>query len=97
MISHLELEVWSIPVVITLVAALRGLQPAAHLLNQLCGIEYYLSTPHNPIPKLTPSNQGSKFPLIKHLEWRSIDTGMIIVVVGELRQWKVGILTPDKT
>lgn len=73
---------------------LRGLKQTTHVLNQLTSLEYYLGTSHNPMSDLTPTIRGPILPPIQNHKRRSINTGMIVVVVGELGQWKISIPTP---
>ena len=92
----MKLDVRTSPVSITLLATLRGLHPTVYLLYQVSGHEYYLSTPHNSLLDLAPTKWGPKFPPVKHLERRSIDTSVITIAVGEIGQWKISIPTPAK-
>lgn len=77
-------------------ATLHDPKPVTHLLNQLGGLKHYLCASHDQMFDLSPTTRWPTPPSIQHLEWWSINTSMIIVVVGELYQWKFGIPTPSK-
>ena len=81
---------------ITFLPTLSSLEPAPNLLDPLRRLEYHLGTPHNPLTNLTPAYRGTTLPPIQHFEGRTVDTRMIAIIIGELRQQKVSIPTTSK-
>lgn len=73
-------DVFGIPLLLTLCDQ----QPVTHLLYHLDDPENYISTPHDLIPSLAPTNWAPTPPTIQYLERWSIDTSMVVVFVGEL-------------
>ena len=70
------------------------LKSTSNLMNQLDSIEYYFSTPHDPLTDLILTYQSLALPSIEHLERKSINIGMITVVIRKLRQREICIPTP---
>lgn len=64
---------------------LTNMMLAPDLLNLLCSLEYYLSTSHESLIKLAPTDWGPTLPPINHLEGRSVYAGVVTVVVRKLR------------
>ena len=75
---------------------LDGLHLLPDLLNKLHGLKDYFGSSHNLVTNLPPTNRGTTSPTIQEFKRRSTNDGVIIVVVGELCNRYVGILTSTK-
>ena len=73
---------------IALFPTLSSLSQDQDLLAMHCGLEYYLSTLHDPLTDLTPTDWGPTLPPIKHLEGRSVYAGVVTILIGKLCQIK---------
>ena len=60
---------------------LSSLEPAPNLLDALSSLEYYLSTPHDPLTDLAPTDWGPTLPPVYYIEGRPIYASVVAVVI----------------
>jgi hypothetical protein len=93
MVSFLKLKILSTLIMITLLSTLPRFHVFSNQLNLLSSLLNNVRSQYHTLTGLIPIQRSSTFPAIQRFERCHSNARMVIVIISELDQWKMTILS----